>query len=53
MMMKMMLFLTILISLAMHLLQGGGQMPWRTIGANPGEDHKDNDDDSNDDTGQQ
>ena len=37
----MMMFLTILISLAMHLLHGGGQMPWRTIGANPDDDHDD------------
>ena len=43
-----MMLLTILISLAMHLLQGGGQMPWRTIGANPDDDNNDNDDDNND-----
>merc|ERR1712066_249069 len=28
------LAIDILISFAIHLLQGGGQMPWRTIGAN-------------------
>ena len=37
-MMMTIMLLTILISLAMHLLQGGGQMPWRTIGANPDDD---------------
>ena len=40
--------LTILISRAMHLLQGGGQIPRRTIGAIPEEyfcNHTDNDKD--------
>ena len=45
----MMMFLTILISLAMHLLHGGGQMPWRTIGANPDDDNDDDHDDDNPD----
>ena len=44
----MMMFLTILISLAMHLLHGGGQMPWRTIGANPDYDNDDDVDDDDD-----
>ena len=41
------MLLTILISLEMHLLHGGGQMPWRTIGANPDNDHNENDDGNN------
>jgi len=41
------LAIDILISLEMHLLQGGGQMPWRTIGANPDNDHNENDDGNN------
>ena len=45
----MMMFLTILISLAMHLLHGGGQMPWRTMGANPDDDNDEHDDDDEND----